>query len=344
MKSLLSIDIGTKNLHIAEGSYSKGGVVVQKAESFAIPVGCIKDEYIENIDLLAETIKDAIKKADFQSKEVILTINACNAIVRDIDLPTAKPKDLDKMIRTELYQTFNVLTTDVIQYKFVEKVTSEGGSTLDRYRVVAIDADIIESYYNLMNATKLKVIAMDINLNAIDKIFSTDVLINEKLTGEETIMLVDFGDTYTTLYFFSKGRPVFYRHIKLGSKEIDKTIADETFTPLSEVQKQKESGYSYFSDNEDAKKYFAVIKPFFYRFNDEIRKIMGFYSSRSNVPSVGHVYLFGQGSELAGLSEYFESNLNLPVEKIKTISNITISNAEQLLPTHLNAIGALIRY
>jgi hypothetical protein len=55
------------------------------------------------------------------------------------------------------------------------------------------------------------------------------------------------------------------------------------------------------------------------------------------------MYLFGQGSNLTGLCDYFESNLNVPVEKIKSVSGISINPAEQLLPTHLNAIGALIR-
>lgn len=343
MKSLLSIDIGTKNLHFVEGGYAKGIVTVQKTESVPIPEGCIRDDAVENVELLAETIKDAIKKGDFKANEVLLTINACNAIVRDIDLPAAKPKELDKMIRTELYQTFNVVNTDVIQYKFIEKVNGDTGTSLDRYRVVAIDADLIDSYHNLIKATKLKAIAMDINLNAIDKIFAGDIMINDSLVGDETIMLLDFGDTYSTLYFVCKGKPIFYRHVKIGSKEIEKIIAEETFTPLSEVLKLKESEYSFFSDEESSKKNYVLLKPFFYRFTDEIRKIMGFYSSRANLPAVGHIYLFGQGNELTGISEYFESNLNLPTEKIKTLSNITIKNSDQLLPIYLNAIGALIR-
>ena len=344
MKAILSIDIGSKNLHFAEGSYNKGGLVVQKAQTYPIPEGCMKDEFVENPTRLAETIRDCIKLGGFQAKEVILTLNSCNAIVRDMDLPTAKPKDLDKMIRTELKQTFNIITTDVIQYKLIEKVNSESGLPLNRYRVIAIDSDIVESFHVLLKSAKLKAIAMDINLNAIEKLFTNVNMVNERLIGDETIMLMDFGDIYTTLYFCTKGRPVFYRHIKLGSREIEKSISDETYTPISEIQALKESGYSFFSEEEAAKKYYALLKPFFYKFNDEIRKIMSFYSSRAGIPPVGYLYLFGQGSELEGLPAYFESNLNVPTEKIKSVSSINIGNAEQLLPANLNAIGALIRY
>jgi len=344
LKSLLSIDIGSKNLHLVEGYYNKDNLTVQNAKIFPIPEGCIKDDLIENPDLLAETLKESIKTGGFMAKEVVLTINSCNAIVRDIDLPQAKPKEIEKMIRTELTQTFNIVGSDVIQYKLIEKVTNNDGTSLNRYRVTAIDADTIDSYYSFIKSTKLKAVAMDINLNSIEKLFSKCTIINDRLIGDETIMLIDFGHTYTTLYFISKNKPVFYRHIKFGSKEIEKTITDETFSLVSDLISLKESDYSFFSEEESAKKYFALLKPFFYKFHDEIRKVMGFYASRTNIAPVGFMYMFGQGSDLIGLPAYFESNLNVPTEKIRSLSNVNIKNAEQLLPAHLNAIGALIRY
>jgi len=345
LNSLLSIDIGTRNFHIVEGTSNRNNVTITRAASFEIPEGCIHEEFIDNEDRLVEQIRDAIHKTGFSAKEVVLTINACNAIVRDMDFPDAKPKEIDSMIRNELYQTFNVLTTDVIQYKMIERVTNDVGVSLNRYRVCAIDADLVDSYHNIIQGLRMKTLAMDINTNAIDKLFSGNIIINENPLDNEAVMLIDVGGVFTTIYICTAGKPLFYRHLKIGSSEIEKIIGDNTVVPVAEARRMKEEGYDFFSNaDNDAQKYFELLKPYFYRFNDEIRKIISFYSSRNNAAPVNRAYLFGSGSQLTGLTDYWCMNLNMPFERIRSLANIKTGSSGQLDPAHINAAGALIRY
>ena len=342
MSTKISIDIGSKNIHIAEGDFQKGLLTVQGSQSFELPSSCVSAETIEDSQLLADTIKSSLKAGQFSAKDAIITTNATHAIIRELDFPKAKPKELDQMIKTELYQTFHVLNTDIIQYKEIAKVESSDGDMLDRYRVAAIDQDYVNNYYNILELTGLKAIAMDLNINGIDKLLGWADSINEKPLDDNTVMLVDFGHSATTVYIYKKGQPMFYRHLNIGSSEIDNLLKNTFYIQDSEAKALKEK-MEFFGTSTEAVPYFEALKPFFYHLNDEIRKLIAFYTNRSKESSVNYCYLFGQGAGILGLDNYWSISMNMPVEKIQSISKAN-ATVKLLNPEHLNAIAALIRY
>jgi Tfp pilus assembly PilM family ATPase len=156
-------------------------------------------------------------------------------------------------------------------------------------------------------------------------------------------MLIDYGHTYSTVYIKYNKDPIFYRHLTIGSGEIEKTLYEETRLPIEDFLRMKEDGVELLNEDSSSSRYYTTLKPYFHKFNDEIRKIISFYNSRTSTSQVSRIYLFGKGSELNGLTEHFSKKLNLNVELIKTMSNISISKSESVLHGYINAIGALIR-
>lgn len=255
---MLSIDVGKKNIHIAEGSFVKNNVMLDRVASIDVPIDIFQGENIDNPDLLVRTISDAIQTFKFTSKEAIITFDAYGAVIRDIDLPVAKPKEVTAMIKNEMIQTYHVEPEDIIQYKSIEKVASENGTTLDRYRAAAINQQLVEAYYKVLTDAKLKPIAMDININAIDKLFSGEVVINDKLSNESSIMLIDFGDSITTVYIISQGNTIFFRQLDFGSGDIERIISENSFESEEALNKMKEEGFNFFGNSEEEEKYFAI--------------------------------------------------------------------------------------
>lgn len=339
--SKISIDIGSRFLHVAEGDYQKGQLTVQNSQSFEIPSNCLDAETVIDGQLLADTVSNALKAGEFRAKEAILTINATHAIIREIDLPKAKPKELDSMIKNEMHQTFHVLNTDIIQYKEIGKAADSDGAALDRYRAAAIDKDFVEGYYQVLERTGLKAAAMDINVNAIDKLLGWTDTLNQTKIEDKGVMLIDFGHSITTVYIYSKEQPLFYRHLNIGSAEIDNLLMSTFYKQETEAKNFKEK-LNFFDQSEDTALYFDALKPFFYHMNDEVRKLSTFYINRSKSTSIGNCFLFGQGSQMLGFPEYWSTGLNLPTEKLVSVgragSVVTVKN-----PAHFNAIAALIR-
>jgi type IV pilus assembly protein PilM len=342
LSNKISIDIGSKNLHIAEGDFQKGVLTVKGGQSFELPPGCIAAEAIEDAALLAETLANYLKAGEFTAKEASLTINATHAIIRELDFPKAKPKELDSMIKNEMYQTFHVLNTDVIQYKAIGQTADSEGTLLDRYRVAAIEHDNIDLFHNLLERAGLKPVAMDINVNAIDKMTQWADSINEKAIDDKTVMLIDFGHSVTTIYICTKNQPMFYRNLNMGSAEID-TVLKSTFYMDEADAVEFKKNTDFFANTTEAVPYFEALKPFLYHMNDEIRKLMAFYTNRNKEGGVSSCFVFGQGVEMKGLINYWESTLNLPTEIIQSLSR-TGSMVRIKHPALINAVAALIRY
>ncbi len=342
MSNKISIDIGSRYLHIAEGDYQKGILTVQNSQSFELPQNCLDAESVTGSEALAEMITTSLRAGEFRARDVILTINATHAIIRELDLPKSKPKELDSMVKNEMHQTFHILNTDIIQYKEIGKTSDIDGVTLDRYRVAAIDKDFVDGYNNILDRTHLKAIAMDININAIDKLLSWAETVNDTKLGEKGVMLIDFGHSVLTVYIYSEDQTLFYRHLNIGSAEIDSILKNTFYKTDIEARTFKEK-INFFDQSDDSEPYFEALKPFFYHMSDEVRKLSTFYINRSKGNSIGSCFLFGQGSELPGLADYWSTNLNLPTEKLLSVSKgnskVTIQN-----PAHLNAIAALIRH
>ncbi|SHJ36800.1 pilus assembly protein PilM [Parasporobacterium paucivorans] len=344
MHSLLSLDIGKKNIHIVEGSFIKGSIMVNKAVTIDVPEGSFRGETISDPEILMDSIKRAIQTHGFNTKEAVVTFDGYGSVIRDVDLPAAKPKEIAEMINNEMVQTYHVTSEKVIQYKNVEKVTGEDGILLDRYRVAAIDREIVEAYHNLLIGLKLKPEAMDININAMDKLLEGEITINDTIINEEGAVLMDFGDELSTIYILSKGKPIFYRQVDSGAGEIEKIVSDQVFESVENIRKMKEEGFNFFGNGEEEQKYFNILRPFFYNLTDEIRKIIGFYTSRPNVGKAERMFLFGGGSNLKGFAEYCESSLGMHTEQITHISKIKFKDPKTPLAPYMNAIGALVRY
>lgn len=344
MRTVLSIDIGSHNLHMVEGAGANGQVTVAKARTIAMPAECRKNEIIKDPSLLAETLREGIRAGGFTAREAVVTINAAHAVVKDIDLPLAKPKELEGMVRQEMHNAYHVPEDDVIQFKEIGQLKSPDGTALKRYRAVAINDDLVRSYFDSLNQAKLKPLAMDINLNAIDKLLEGNVSINDKLLGEESAMLIDFGGSSTSVYIAAKDNELFYRHLTFGSAEIEQIVSDELLARPEVIRGEKEEGISFFTGSDEGGKYYQSLRPYFYRFNDELRKIISFYNSRANGSSIGTVYLYGEGGRMAGLAEYWASNLAMDVEPLMSVSKVSRQSAVPDIAPYLNALGALLRY
>ena len=76
--------------------------------------------------------------------------------------------------------------------------------------------------------------------------------------------------------------------------------------------------------------------------NDEIRKILTFFRGRFRNIEISRGYIFGNGSELKGFSEFWDLNLNLTIEQLHSIKGKN-SQDINVNPAHINAISALIR-
>ncbi len=345
-KMTLSIDIGCNKIKIVEGEQKKNGIVLMRSGELQTPLNALEKERIKDVTALTSDLTGYLTNEKFTSKNLVITINAVGSLISEVDIPkTDDEKEVRAIIANEMIHSYNADPNSVIQYKKIETFLDQSNAQFDKYRVVVLDAEFVDGYYTFVNQLHLKPIAMDININAMEKLFGQYPVINDQSILGNSVMIVDYGAGTTTISIYADGKQKVFRHLTFGSKEIETTVADELLVAVDEVRALKEDGYNFVFDANANESYYTVLKPYFLRLTEELQNIMRYYSNRFDSAVVSQIYLTGGGSKLFGLTKFLHDNLNLPVNRIKKLSNENNDVIpDDIVMTHLNAIGALIRY
>lgn len=342
-KDQLSIDIGSDRIKIVQGYYRKGEFSISKIGNMQLSKHYIENEYVKNPDDLAKEISDFLKAEKFKAKNSIITVKAVEAVIRDIDLPKCSPKELRPIIKNEMIHSYHANETNMIQYKLIDLKKDEKGNQANRYRVASVNCEMINGYQELLKKSKLNPIAMDINVNCIDKMIKVTKSINDYKMANKTILLIDFGAVHTSVYIYSAGNQKVFRHLDIGSAEIEKKISDGLFISTEEAKKMKEEEYNFLVCSSENEQYYTVLKSYFYNLVEELRNLIRFYNDRVEQNTIDQVFTMGGGSSLFGLTEYLQTNLNIETQSIQNIVNVKAKKQNYDLHEYLNALGALIR-
>ena len=338
--TILSLDIGNRNLHLLEAQVKGGVVKIITSVIVELPKGTIADGLIANKEALAVAVQEAIAKSGASAKEVVVTINTNSLIIREFEVPTGDAKELEGMINNEIRQYFGISDTDLVEYRKLSQFEVNGNKKV-KVRAAVMSREIASEYYNLLLNLRLKPLALDIHPNAISKLFTTQSVINEESQGGTNFILLDIGYLGTMIYVMAQGNLDFFRSVNFGGRSIDSLLANILSLSEEEAVKKKMeflSGTQPSVDNE----VLAVVRPLYGELLEELRKVIQFWS-RSDAKKLSKIYLIGGGASLAGLSDYLALGLGFEVHKLHSLNTIQLNSNKTDLGYLVNAAGALIR-
>jgi len=337
--TILSLDIGNKNLHFVEAQVKGNIIKIIKSANVELPKGTIADGLITNKEALAVVVQEVIAKSGASAKEAVVTINTNSLIIREFEVPNGDPKELDGMINNEIRQYFGISDTDLIEYRKLSEIEVNGVKKV-KVRAAVMNREIAYGYYNLLLNLRLKPIALDIHPNAISKLFTRQSILNEESLAEKNVILLDIGYSGTMIYIIAQGNLDFFRSVKFGGKSIDDLLANLFSLNDEEAIRRK---LEFLSDTRLAEdsKVLAMVRPLYGELLEELRKVIQFWS-RSDDKILSEIYLVGGGASLAGLSDYLSLGLVIGVYKLNTLNTIELSDKQTDPGLFINAAGALI--
>lgn len=346
---VLSIDIGSKNIKIVLAKQNKNNVLVEKATLIQTPHNSYKDGNILNMESLKSVINKYIKNENIKAKKTICTVQSTSIINREIVLPIAKKEEeMNTMVRFEIEQYLPIMFDDyVIEYKILE-IFSEENIKKGRITVAALPKTIAEDYLKLVKELNLIPVALDMNSNAVSKLYESKVTINnENSSFDKTVAVIDIGHNHINLNMISNGVLEFSRVIPVGSSEIDTTIANMSNVSLEEAEKRKieNSNLNNINNLISLEMLNDVVKDSVNTWMQEIRRLFRYYKNIKRENKIEEIYLYGGGADIKGLEDYLEKELDIPVVKIEKISTIKLGKEVQdiKLNQYLNCTGSIIR-
>lgn len=313
-KKMITIDIGTYQVKVVEGSFNNNTIKVYKAFSISTPKGSYEDGKILSIGRLAQGIKEGLEQNGIKTKSAIFTIKSSHIIYREFLLPQSKPKILEQMVEMETQQNLPVdINHYQVDYKVLESLRQDGEL---KYRVLAaaVPKELVQGYMNLFSLLHLKEIAIDLQSNSISKLMNHCRRINNQVyVRDHTIALIDLGYQSTELTVLEWGIGKFNRTLPIGSRELDihSPNREQSFLLLLE----------------------------------EINKNFLYYTSRSSSNRINEIYFYGGMASFDPLLSYFKEKISSKVSYIQSMDHVQYEKIDKQieLKDYLNAIGALIR-
>lgn len=345
-KKLLSIDIGTKNIKLVTGFEKKNMVNIENMIISPLPPNSFEDGEILSIEELKKTIKKALEENKVRAKKCIITLQSTSVITREIVLPSTKQEDLKAMVKMEIEEYLPIAINEhIVEYKILEEFEENDVKKL-RILVAVLAKKFVEAYLKLIKDMKMTPVALDIQANSISKLFDSSLYINdEKYSLDETVAVIDLGNSYINVKIIEKGTLCFNRIIPQGGKDIDMAIANSYNLSIDEAEKRKIEAVKLSDDIDGDIILNELVKADIDSWILEIQRIFRYYTSRSGTNRIDKVYLYGGNSNIKDIYLYMSKNLNIPTCKIESISNVKIDKNSQItnLDKHLNSIAAIIR-
>ncbi len=344
-RKVVAFDIGSTNIKIAEGTYYKGILSIEKLIDIPTPVESIIDGNIEKKELLVSILQKALNENGINAKEGICTNNSSLIINREILIPDVKDEELDTVVRYEIQQYLPINLDDyVLQMTKIGEEFSDEGKKLE-IRAIAYPEKMAKGYYDLLMDLNLKPFALDVNYNALNKLLNhIEVINNCKLNIEESFVFIDMGSSSLDVNIYNNGVLKFTRIIKAGGKYLDEILYENMNIPIEEIEKFKSHDIDL--KEKELKFQNQIIIDTLDEWIDKIEKIIQFYKSKNFDDDINKIFIYGRTSRIKNLEQYITSKIGIETIKIRNIPEIiNDSNIEvdENIDNFINVIGSLIR-
>jgi type IV pilus assembly protein PilM len=321
-------------------SLNLGMQTVTLAEFHATPDGGITLNACKQEELIVDPAADVTRPAQIASavenlrKELKLSaklpVNFClpsqAVFARFVKLPGASPEDVSEIIAFEAQQNVPFPIDEVV---WDYQIMGESKDNSWDVALVAIKADQLNETNGSVNAGGFKSSVIDVAPMALYNAFRYNY---SELTGSS--LLIDIGSRTTNLIFV-EGQRVFSRSIPVGGGTISAAIGKEFKQDITVGEKLKlEKGFvglggAYAEpDDPTETRISKIVRNTMTRLHAEIARSISFYRQNQGGSVPVRAFLCGGTSSLPYMLEFFSEKLQIPIEHLNPLRNVTVANQE----------------
>ncbi len=300
----IGLDLSDHSIKYIELIRKKGKISVSRFGGHLIPNDIIESGVIKEKEKLIELLKSF--KQEIGSKYIISALPEEKAFLARVKLPVMEEKEIRGALELQLEEHIPLSLNEAI-FDFSVTQKNPNKSHLDVY-LIAFPKKTVEDYRDVFNGAGFVPLNLEMEIQA-----SVRTIVPKY--DEETIILVDFGRTRTTLGIVSKNDVQFTTTVKVAGDELDKSLMKVLGVDAVTAEKiKKEKGFVRDKENEEV---FNSLLPLVSVIKDEVAKCVSYWDSNfgaHGLKPVSKILLCGGDSNLFGLPEYLSYELKLPVE------------------------------
>ena len=348
---ITSIDIGNSNVKIVQSELNNNKLHILKAGSKLIANDTKKiPETISQAQFIA-TVTDLCKEMGInprRTKNIISGLTGKEVSIKQLTTLEMNEEYLATSLEFEAKKHIPLDGTEpILDYHIIRQNKEE----IDKndLLLVATTKNYINKHNDIMKKSGFKSNIFDADPLALMNMY----LYSNELPEEGVDVLINIGDSTTTLMCWGKNHRFFVRELDISGSKFTSEIMQNNSIDYNEALAMKsEKGIDALNDssaNEDNSGEHDPLaikveqKTVFSSLVDEMRKTLRYYMKTSNQAFFNKFYLTGGSAEMLGLKEYVGENLNVDVDVLDPFKNTECSLEIENPAQYAVAVGMAVR-
>ncbi len=306
-RKLLGLDIGLSSIKVAQLEYMPTRCKLIRFATVPLPELSLVEDEIQKVPEVVEAIKEALKRSEIKSKNVVIGLFGKNTVVRKIQLAGGAEEEIEDQVlwEAEQYIPFNLDEAEV-SYDVAGETDTGGVETI----IAAATHGVIKHNRDVVEKAGLNVKVIDLGVLALTNIF--DFVHKDEVLKkpDNSFLLIEFGAQKSTVVIYRGGRFVFSKDFFVGGVMITEEIQRHMGVNYQAAEDLKTSEQRGVAVPEEVLK---IIKDMSQTLFLELRKTLDFYITASQDDTIEDCYITGGTARLPGLVEGLETLLGVKV-------------------------------
>jgi len=319
---VIGLDIGSHAIKLVQLEHARGGLQVRKAGSRPTPAEAIKAGVVVEPTAVAAEVSALLEALEVDASAASVACAGPTMVVRQLQLPAVSDRQLRRSLQWEArnYISFPV-EESIIEFQ----VLSRAGSHME-VMMVAAPRELVESQVETLALAGLEAVCVEIQpFSAIRALVEWNL---DPALDQETVALVGLGAAYTDINIVRSRNFVLTRMIPIAGDSMTEAIASALAMDKPKAAALKENAMQVVASEEEratldpfAQQASRAVEPLLDELIREVRRSLAYYdyqqqapTEQPQVPGVNRIIVSGGTSKLAGLPQYLQSQLGVPVQ------------------------------
>lgn len=314
--NLIGVDVGSFSVKVVELKSKKNGYVLKGASEVELPEDVISEGSIVDYAEVTRCISEAFSKGKFSHKKVASCLKGTNVIAKKVTLTIEDEKQFHETFRWEAEQYIGRKDLDDYNIDYEIVGPQKTGENIDVIIAVA-RKDIIMDLTSVLEAAKLKPMAIDLSIFSLINAFEVNYGIDE-----DVVALVDIGHSSTQICFLKNGVYEFSREVDLAGKDCIELVQQKLGITYEDAK------YKIF-DKENVEyddNLTTAISEFNNQLAQEVKNSINMFLVSGQLKT-NKCYISGGGAYIYKLKDAIETLAGVPVNYFNPFANIEIDSS-----------------
>ena len=332
---LVGLDIGSSSVKLVELSDVGGTMRLERYAIEPLPRGAVVDGNIDKIDIVAEAVKRAWRRAGTRIKNVAMALPASAVITKRIALPAnLREEELEMQVESEANQYIPFALDEVaLDFQVLGAIPNAPDDV--EVLIAASRKEKVEDRMAVAQAAGLKPAVVDVESYAMRAALERVI---EQLPnrGEGLVIAVFYlGANTTSVAVMHDGEAIYEREQPFGGQQLTGDIARAYGIPVEAAEQKNRSGdlpTNY--ENE-------VLRPFIDTAVTEITRALQFFFTSTPYTRVDQIMLVGGSAVLTGLPDALMERAQVPTSVASPFKGMEVAASVREKQLRLDAPALL---